>query len=944
VAFDGFQWRLEQPLPRAAQGEVSVALPASQSLEADIVSALGARSRGENGRLLRAELGPVDRLVVTWQDKLRAASAPLVEVDELLWLRVQPGSVTLKAKWLCQPQRGAVRRFRFAFGHPLRLRGTLRTSDQAEVRMENDTAPAESGRPPTFWLVLDRPRSSPFSIEGEFALLDTSGVGSLRMPPIGLLDVAGIRRRLAVSVDPELDLEETISPDTTRVSPGEFLAHWGGGEERPKAARNVSGLLPSWQLTTRYREPQRSARESLTAVLSPRRADLKYEADLSITGTVFQHRLRVPANVTVDAVSVTEAGQPREARWTSGPGGVVSVFLHDRAGANQRLELRARMSLELRGTWIPPVIRCEDAQTQASLLRIFRRPGIGVEANSKPSASSSGTQGKDHELGRFVGEYSLLEAKRPMFRFRPNPARAALPRMASRVWKDRDRWKLDVVCQLEVREGAIDLLTFEAPASLGVPIDLKPSGRIDIEAVSGESRVIWKYLPDVSLEADEQVRIRVTLPEPPDQWKDFPRVRPLDFAATSEFLALPVNTPGLEGGWKTDGLVRLGRLEEIHDDKLRAQLAELAGDGDHENYRVVRGVDEFNAMARPAETLGQPRAMLAEWKVMLEHGGTFWGEANFDLLPAGLSECELLVPQELQILQSYVEGWPTTLSSVGEGHYRLPLHSRKLPQVIRVVYSGSWDSDAPASRALPAPRLATATIDRSLWRIERAAGVEVTLPEQDHSTLIEADWVCLLAGAEALRNGAERGSAETSGDWYRSRLKRWLADAKRFEQAAMPSDLKRLTKLKNEQEELARKLGLADVFTATQASNSTTASVPSVTGTHELAVVSGSTDAVLYVNSVAHDRAAVWPGAVLAVLFFGGALALWKHVPTQWTPQTPWPQWVVGVVLGVIWWLWIWPSFLGVAIAVASCGMLAYSCWRWFYPSATRFTLRQVPR
>src|SRR5207247_5315016 len=70
VRADGASWQLEQPLPPVAAAHVSLALATADMSTAEIVSALGAVTRG--GRVLHAALGPADRRVARWQHRSSA--------------------------------------------------------------------------------------------------------------------------------------------------------------------------------------------------------------------------------------------------------------------------------------------------------------------------------------------------------------------------------------------------------------------------------------------------------------------------------------------------------------------------------------------------------------------------------------------------------------------------------------------------------------------------------------------------------------------------------------------------------------------------------------------------------------------------------------------------------------------------------------------------------
>jgi hypothetical protein len=68
--------------------------------------------------------------------------------------------------------------------------------------------------------------------------------------------------------------------------------------------------------------------------------------------------------------------------------------------------------------------------------------------------------------------------------------------------------------------------------------------------------------------------------------------------------------------------------------------------------------------------------------------------------------------------------------------------------------------------------------------------------------------------------------------------------------------------------------------------------------------------AVAVVGIVAAAIAAVWIASIPAIQVF---LRQWSQI--------------AGIVLGVVMWLWIWPSWLGVVIAAGFAAMLARQAW-----------------
>src|SRR5258707_5417342 len=81
-----------------ASSQLQLELPAD--LQVEIPSAKGHLTRDQGGQRLVGALGPADRLTVRWGDAAAFDSGPtVIDADELLWLKIRPGSVVLESRF-----------------------------------------------------------------------------------------------------------------------------------------------------------------------------------------------------------------------------------------------------------------------------------------------------------------------------------------------------------------------------------------------------------------------------------------------------------------------------------------------------------------------------------------------------------------------------------------------------------------------------------------------------------------------------------------------------------------------------------------------------------------------------------------------------------------------------------------------------------------------------
>ncbi|HEV3021541.1 MAG TPA: hypothetical protein VGX76_03715, partial [Pirellulales bacterium] len=187
-------------VPPVAASTLDVLLPAALT-SVEILGIFGGTVLSEDGRHVSARLGPTESIVVRWP--LEAAAPPVADVEELLWLKVRPGSVVLDVKLNYVVTSGALRQVEFAADRRLRLL-------PGERIFKERTLPADASPPDATQvtqLELERPVTDQISLHLSFLLTGTSGVGNIRLPRIHAVNGRMARRWLAVTVDAGLEYE-----------------------------------------------------------------------------------------------------------------------------------------------------------------------------------------------------------------------------------------------------------------------------------------------------------------------------------------------------------------------------------------------------------------------------------------------------------------------------------------------------------------------------------------------------------------------------------------------------------------------------------------------------------------------------------------------------------------------------------------------------------------
>ena len=146
-------------------------------------------------------LGPAERVTVrTTPESGRASTPAVADVDELLWLRIRPGSVVLETQFNFRVVDGRLSEIRLRADPRLR-RLPAADNSLGQVRIEQ-------GDPQTIHVGLNEPATERVSLKMSFLVAGASGIGDIRLPPLDALDVRSLNKRLAVSVESPLEYDE----------------------------------------------------------------------------------------------------------------------------------------------------------------------------------------------------------------------------------------------------------------------------------------------------------------------------------------------------------------------------------------------------------------------------------------------------------------------------------------------------------------------------------------------------------------------------------------------------------------------------------------------------------------------------------------------------------------------------------------------------------------
>lgn len=948
------RYRLEVPLhvtPQSASGwsgfETRIpSLPTARlewtvprdALAIEVPSALGRVTFAPEEGRLAAELGPAPRLAMRWPEGPgRSPGGPLMDVEQLLWLKIQPGSVVLDTTFRCRMLHGRARYLEVLADPRLRL-APLEGDRSRLAQVETTPGPLQ-----TFRFALAPTVPDQFDAAVSFLVTDTSGVGHLRLPLISVPAGRTVRRWLAVSVDAALQHQQAGTEGLQPVAVPTFLAAWGPAKTEPLFVYDLSGKEPAWSISTRPAPPRTTAEQTLSITVGRQRAELVLDAQVTTQpGPRFQHRLLVPHSGEIERVVWVEQSAAQPLRFARASGQEeVTVFLPGPAAGKSLVRVEGRFAVPLSGSVDVPLVRLLAEETKSFVLQVFRQPEVRLEpaevAGLVPIEAPVPQAGHPPP-GRWVAGWRSAGSPGPRLRLKiaPNEPRLSGEQITL-LYTDGQRWRAEAEFRLHVQGGLADEFRIVAPPEWPGPYQVEPAMAVRLAEVGGPDRRVLLLRPAAAVQGEFRFRVSGPLVAEPGAPPAAPRIVLQHAALARHRLVLPVQSQLQSLFWETRGLAPAPLPEDF-----------APPEKSQESYAAFQVVQEpFRTILRSlGQMSGVAQVLLADVAVAAQPDGTCRGVAVFDVQPAGLTECPLELPEGLVLVQVTVEGTPVLPTPQDGGKFALPLGLNLLPQRIEVVFEGFWDgTSAEGKRQCPLPRLGDMPVQTTLWTVAAPDMPAPPLAGLADGDPLQHELLRLKHLTAVAELGAELPEEDPAvvGRWFLPWARRWRASldqaqrlvALRAEDQNIAAVQAELESLRTRQTRAAGRLHAAEVL------NQVLSETPLATGAAALwartfgrgaPLVRGVVEGPLAAVSLAglsESATAGFPLPLAAVLAAGltVVLSLAASRPAVAHAMRRWPALTLALVGGV-WWLWLRPPVLGAVATVAGLTATAWQAWR----------------
>lgn len=760
----GDRWGFSQGIPRIPESRVTIEFPDGQRW-LELPNVRGAVNRDGPGREWRAELGPVDQLIVEGVGGAADANPAMpVSVDQLVWFHLRPGSVTLETQWTFATTEGKLPRLARLAVDP-RLRLLPLTPDQPIARHSNP----EGATPWIQWewaeTVGDKAR-----IRLSFLVAGSSGIGQWKLPRLQPWNAHVERRLLAVSTVSSLDTQRSNPTALQPIPVPEFLEAWGEAASTPQMAFRLSAGDSPWSLVTRLRDARVLATQTTELSLDLHSANVLWAADIEVAeGVVWQHSLAIPETLQVRDIALVDRAREenRILFWSRPAANRLQILLNAPLDGSHRLMVSGELPVTASGEWRFPAISLEGVLPTTQKGVLYRQPTTLVEWEDPAPVGL--TQLAESEFrpgwGRRVAEWHS-SAPEPwpvngplVLRVRENRVKTKL-RIGTMLLPSEDGFVSEVLGRVAVEAGELDALRLEMPADWPTQLSLEPPIPYQWRSVPDRTRKILVLRPNVPWTKAFDFRLRG--PSAAKDRFDIPDVRVLDWDDVEYYLWLPRHDLTRQVAWETSGLQATRWPDGLPQSGLTETaegVAPIPPDSDEGTaYRVVG--TRFRVSLRDLEGRGgAPRVRLADHQVFLDAQATGGGVSVLDVEAAGQAACVVALPNACDLVSLSLDGKSVRRQALGPRQWRVELAGASWPQRLEVVFAARAESadDRHPVRTLPC----ASVLD---WPLQRFLATLTVVGEVDAGggpiPAGEDDWVLqdlerLAAASEGAETAAE---------------------------------------------------------------------------------------------------------------------------------------------------------------------------------------------
>jgi hypothetical protein len=660
-------------------------------------------------------------LAASWSASLATSIAGTAgRLESLRWLHVQPDGLTLDAI--------------FTLGRGAQWPDAVDvTIDDGWQLLADDGAPA-LGEPeilPAGRQLFRVPTASPNNLDRAVALRfrarDSNVMGNHRLPNVEVSSFSAVDGWVAVSCDPSVEVVASPAISNDPNPPAEISGAWGSNDAAtPQIVANATQLAATWYLSVRPRVPLSAFQDRLSLLAEKSLCRVQYESEVTPQGAdCFGCSLAVPADLAIEDVKVTSSAHSVPLEWVrSSPTQLAAFFAHA-TRESYRIELTGSVPPGQKGQIAVPRIVHSAQPPAVQTAALYRSDGVRARwqfPSDVPEIESAVGQTSPFDAdARFVSAvaFDATSADRVSILTEANQPTVDGDTLTV-IARQGGVWVATYSCDLHVGRGELDELHLQIPTNWAGPYELTPEAKTEVAASGtsvGVSTLSIRLTKPVEPGAELRLQLQSPLALADGALPSAPQIALTEPGERRNFLALPTMLDGESDAWARDGIEPAKVPPGLQSDSPSPTT--------YQTFRTVS--TSWKVALRPRSTASASASIsLAETAIGLGAGGATTAVARFVIIPAGLAECQLELPEGDRLVRATLEGEAALLRPLDHRHWQVQLGPPNLPQVLEIVTRGVDQSlDRSTEVEVHRPVLLQSAqpipVDLSLWTLCRAA-------------------------------------------------------------------------------------------------------------------------------------------------------------------------------------------------------------------------------
>jgi hypothetical protein len=886
------------------------------------------------------ELALVNHLAVRWPHlESKTSTNQRLTVTALGWLHVGTTETLLETKYVVEG--GARRPEMLTITYDGRWQPLKTDNSTIEQQSHN-----ESAGPRSIQISLPADDIDRQEVSIHWKLTDAPLAGNVLLPPIELTSLPVSQRWFAVSADPSLECAAIDNTDP-HATAKEFLAKWGSSaEDTPQIVLANADPNRALTLAVHPRETESVIREVMHVAAGSQALRVVYQASVT-PGTQhrFQYRVAVPANLTVDEITLNAADRKISTRWTRDTENHVNIVFAEEVNTDFRLALSGRLPIASGEKTALPRVTSVSTASATQQVQLHRDDDVRVDLQGLPPAEESSAGPKDlppvQWLVRPLGVYHLDDATANAARIIVEPSRPSVTgETLTTLTREGDTWWAAFRCRLVAEHGDVDILRLRIPSKWTGPFNIESKIPVvtDIVPLDEHTQTLAiRFASTIVAGGQIELQFRGPLELSSGSPAAVPDIGVISLSSGHRYVLVPQSLDSQLIAWNEVGV----RQAEIP----RTLIAAATNIAQQRQLEVVK--EPFHVALRTERAReAAPRIRLADSAISAGNRGSQLIVTRLIVATDGLPECTLQLPADQELVSVTLDGRPALTHPVSATSWRTALGAPQLPQSIEIV-SRSTNSDQDSRQSeLRRPTLLAGgkpiPVELSLWsfahsprngRIQIEGASSVSAVDQAALRLDR-----LLSIAEAATAAAAEAPRPDGHNWF----KPWaalltsvrgqtqlimaqppaapaVAQVSRSSEEQINRASKRLDQWLEQSDDLTVEPDPPPLGKSSVPSYFMIATQPSVNGQESTFYVAegGADRLVLNVVPTSTSPAEIQLLGLLIIIGLTAIGAWLFRSPVAADFLCRW-AYAFGVLVGIAYWAWLWPSWLGLVFAAAS--------------------------